>query len=113
MFAAFMLQLCISTRWKRGQVRHEWIVKGDIHGQLYFLETRSTQGANWCAFAILSCAVFDKTHFLWRLDPGHGTDGRFGGVRVVDRKSCQAHDHTFITAYAPQATATEDEKQAF
>ena len=104
-----------STCWKQDQVRNEWIVKGR-HGQQLFhciswrRDPRNVQSG---VLLLLSCAVFDKSHFLWRLDPGHGADGRFGGVRVVDRKSRQPHDHTFITAYAPQETATDDEKQAF
>ena len=30
---------------------------------------------------LLSCAFCDKEHIHWRLDPGQGAVGRFGGVR--------------------------------
>ena len=103
------------TCWKQDQVRHEWIVKGR-HGQQLFhciSWRRDPSNVQTGVLLLLSCAVFDKAHIIWRLDPGHSAEGRFGGVRVVDRKSRQPHDHTFITAYAPQETAADEEKQVF
>ena len=64
----------------------------------------------FCCLAVLSVTRNTSTGGY---DPGQGAVGRFGGVRVVDRRSRRPHDHAFITAYAPQETAPESEKQAF
>ena len=96
-------------------MRQEWVVK-NRHGQPLFhcfSWRRDPSNVQSGVVLLLSSAFCDKEHIHWRLDPGQGAVGRFGGVRVVDRRSRRPHDNAFITAYAPQETAPESEKQAF
>ena len=100
---------------RRDTVRQEWVVK-NRHGQPLFhcfSWRRDHSNVQSGVVLLLSSAFCDKEHIHWRLDPGQGAVGRFGGVRVVDRRSRRPHDNAFITAYAPQETAPESEKQAF
>ena len=46
-------------------------------------------------------------------DPGKGNVGRLGGVRVVERGSSRAQDHTFFVAYAPGEDAAAEVKHTF
>lgn len=104
-----------STCWKHTEHRTEWTVKNRHGKPLYHCVSwgRSPQRVQTGVMLLLSVTIFDSKNFSWRLDAEGPCQGRIGGLRVVDRQSSRPSDHTFITAYAPQETAPDDEKQNF
>ena len=104
-----------STCWKHAEHRTEWTVKNRHGKPLYHCVSwgRSPQRVQTGVMLLLSVTIFDSKNFSWRLDAEGPCQGRIGGLRAVDRQSSRPSDHTFITAYAPQETAPDDEKQNF
>ncbi|OLQ01864.1 hypothetical protein AK812_SmicGene15364 [Symbiodinium microadriaticum] len=56
---------------------------------------------------------FVASHIVERFDPAKRWAGRIGGIRYIDRANKHPADHTFITAYAPQESASEIDRQLF
>ena len=104
------------TCWKHDQQRSEWTVKSRTGEPLFhcFSWSRSARVVQTGVLLLLSCSFFATEHIRERFDPDQACNtGRIGGVRVVNRKSAQPHDHMFLVAYAPQESSPEEEKQHF
>ena len=101
--------------WKHATPRSEWTVYSREGRPIYFCFSWSKAGSDTHGGVLLLLQVerFDKQKFTERYDPVKCCAGRIGGVRYVDRRAEGPQDHTFITAYAPQETASDEDKQAF
>ena len=104
------------TCWKHDLQRSEWTIKSRTGEPLFHCLSwsRSARVVQTGVLLLLSCSFFATEHIRERFGPDQACNtGRIGGVPVVDRKSAQPHDHTFLVAYAPQESSPEEEKQHF
>ena len=103
------------TCWKHTSPRSEWTVR-DRHGRdLYhcFAWGKPQKNPQLGVLLLLQAESFQLSDVRHRFDPGKGNVGRLGGVRVVERGSSRAQDHTFFVAYAPGEDAAAEVKHTF
>ena len=103
------------TCWKHTSPRSEWTVR-DRHGRdLYhcFAWGKPQKNPQLGVLLLLQAESFQLSDVGHRFDPGKGNVGRLGGVRVVERGSSRAQDHTFFVAYAPGEDAAAEVKHTF
>ena len=103
------------TRWKSGDTRSEWPVRGFTGKSHYtcFSWGRSSQNRMLGVQLLVSQELLQHAHVHTRFNPPRGLAGRCGGLRVVSRQQGYNLDELFITAYAPQATDDLPQRNAF
>ena len=103
------------TCWKHTSHRSEWKLHTRNGKPIYHCISwgKGAQDPHAGTLLLLHVDRFVASHIVERFDPAKRWAGRIGGIRYIDRANKHPADHTFITAYAPQESASEIDRQLF
>ena len=102
------------ARWRSGDPRSEWVVRGRQRGPTYHYFSWGRPAANPILGVqlLVSSNLLQRATVHTRFDPPRGLHGRLGGLRLVCRDNGHEMDELFVAAYAPQER-DNDQRQVF